>query len=234
VTQPRWDELTEEDVDRLTVRVMRRAWRARPEVRKIRLGGRDAVVKDYGRRGNLFKRLLGTFLARREVAALRRVEGIPNVPRVLASPQPWMLVIEHVNAKSVTALDAPRLDREFFDRLTSLVDELHGRGLAHGDLEKLDNILVTPAMQPAVVDFAASVMSGANPLAALALGHMQDNDRRAICKLKSLFAPELLTDDEQRRLAHRGAAELWFRRLRKYVRRPVKSLATGNDERARG
>ncbi|MGD9496204.1 MAG: hypothetical protein AB7Y46_07830 [Armatimonadota bacterium] len=225
-----WGRLTDEDVDRLTVSVLRPAWRARPELRHIRLADEDAVVKDYGRRGNLFKRLLGAFLAQREAAALRRAEGVPNVPRLLASPRPWMIVTEHIEAVPVTSPEAPALGPGFFARLSDLIDQLHARGIAHGDLEKLDNVLVTADGRPALVDFAAAIMAGSNPLAALALPHVQESDRRGISKLKAQQAPELLSDAERCRLEHRSAAERWFRRLRHLVRRPVKALAVTGRE----
>jgi len=230
--EPHWERLTPADVDDLTVEVLRRAWRARPEVRHIRLQGEEAVVKDYGRGGSFFKRwILGTFLARREATALRRAEGIPNIPRVLATPQPWSIVIEYVESTPVTALRNQELAPEFFEALSRMVECIHQRGMAHGDLEKLDNVLVTPEGEPALVDFAAAIIAGANPLAALALPYIRENDRRAICKLKQKFAPELLTDDERERLQRRSTAEVWFRRVRKYIRRPVKTLAGVNGDR---
>ncbi|MFO8082080.1 MAG: RIO1 family regulatory kinase/ATPase, partial [Armatimonadota bacterium] len=168
MSEAEWEKLTRADIDRLTVESYRNAARARPEVRRVRMTGEDAVVKDYGRSGNLFKHALGAFLATREAAALRRAEGLAGVPRVLALPRRWILVLEHLDARAVTALDEHERRRlltpVFFDRLTSLIAQLHGRGIAHGDLEKLDNILITGSGEPAVVDFAAAIMSGLNPL----------------------------------------------------------------------
>jgi len=230
---PGWDDLGEEDVDRLTTQVLRYGSRARPELRRIRLEGVDAVVKDYGRHGTVFKRLLGAWLARREEAALRRAQGLPGVPRVIARPQAWTIVLDHMDATPVTGLEAGRLDAAFFARLTDLIDALHERGIAHGDLEHLDNILVTAEMRPALVDFAAAVMTGSNPIAAFAWPYVVANDLRAICKLKAQFAPELLSADERCTLARRSALEAWFRRVRRYVRGPVKALATDPDEDAR-
>lgn len=229
----RWQALTAEAVDRLTVRVLRRAWRARPEVRIIRVEGEDAVVKDYGRSGNLFKRgLLGAFLAGREAAALRRVEGIDNVPRLYSRPQPWAIVVEHLEARSVTSVDdaGAVVDEQFCARLTAMIEELHARGLAHSDLEQLDNILVAEDGRPALVDFAAAIMSGANPLAALALPYVRRNDLRAVAKLKARLAPDLLTDSDRRELDAREPVEVWFRRVRRYIRGPVKSLAATGEE----
>lgn len=225
MTGPDWDDLTDADIDRLTTEVLREGWWARPEIRHIRLEGTDAVVKDYGRHGSVFKRILGTWLARREAQALRRAAGIPYVPRVLGRPRPWTIVIEYVNATPVTALEPPHLDCAFFEQLSDLIHQLHERGIAHGDLEHLDNILATDQMHPAVVDFAASVMTGTNPLAALVWPYVAENDLRAVCKLKALYAPELLTEDESCLLKRRSALESWFRRVRRYVRGPVKMLS---------
>ncbi len=229
-----WEKLTRADVERLTVEVYREAYRARPEVRRIRMMGCDAVVKDYGRAGNVFKHIVGAFLSTREAAALRKAEGLPGVPRFFALARRWILVVEHLDARRVTDLDQRERERlltpAFFTRMTALIAQLHGRGIAHGDLEKLDNILVTADGSPVIVDFAAAVMAGMNPLAAIVLPHLQENDRRAVYKLKSRLAPHLLTDEEESKLHSRGRAEVLFRRARKYIRRPVKRLATKSGE----
>lgn len=234
MSEPDWEHLTRADVNRLTVEVYRNAWRARPEVRRIRMLGCDAVVKDYGRSSNIFKHVLGTFLATREAAALRKAEGLPGVPHVFALARPWILVTEYLDARQVTDLSEEERERlltpAFFERMTGLIAQLHGRGIAHGDLEKLDNVLITPDGAPAVVDFAAAIMSGMNPLSALALPYVEENDRRAVYKLKSRYAPRLLTAEEDVRLHTRTRAEVIFRRLRKYIRRPVKRLSSQNGE----
>lgn len=232
MTAIRWDNLTEEDVDQLTVCVLRRSFRARPEVRHIRLQGKDVVVKDYGRESAPFKLLLGKYLAGREAAALRRATGISGVPRLLGRPRPWALATEYMHATSVTALSSPRIDEPFIRGLTHIIDELHRRGIAHGDLENLDNIMVAVNGNPAIVDFTAAIMLGLNPLAALAFPYVRDNDYRAILKLKSVYAPELLTADEAERLAQRTPAETVFRHVRDYVRRAIRVLTSDPAERS--
>ena len=231
VKRSEWDSLHRGDINRLTVEIHRRAWKARPEVRHIRMGGQDAVVKDYGREADIFKHLLGIFLVAREAAALRRAEGLPHIARVLGRPRLWIIVIEYLPGKPVTEVEPGALDVTYFDELARLVDNLHIRGVAHGDLEKLDNILVMDDGSPAVVDFAAAIMPGLTPLAALALPHVCANDYRAIAKLKERVAPELLSEKERRRLHYRTPAELWFRRIRTYIRDRVKRMAAGATER---
>ncbi len=235
MSEPDWGRLTRAAVDRLTVEVYREAWRTRPEVRRIRLLGHEAVVKDYGRASNRFKHLLGAFLAMREAAALRRTDGIACVPRFYALPRPWILVMEHIEARPVTALSEDErqqaLTPVFFGALARLIEQIHACGVAHGDLEKLDNILITPDGRPVIVDFAAAVIAGINPLAALILPQIKANDFRAVYKLKSLYAPHLLTDEERGRLHARSRAESIFRRARSCIRAPMKRWAEGPEDR---
>ncbi len=224
-----WSQLTRSHVDELTLRVLREAWQMRPEVRLISFEGQRAVTKDYGSGGTWFKKLTGMYLARREATALRRAEDIPNVPRVLAMPDACMVAMTCVTGTSASAADPSVFDEHFFDRLTVLIARLHARGIAHGDLEKLDNILVTPEGEPALVDFASAILSGANPIAALVLPNIMDNDRRAIYKLKAQHAPSLLTPAQERVLNTRGGAEIAFRHLRDHVRSAAKVLSVGRN-----
>ncbi len=227
MSEKTWQELTREDLDEITVRVLREGLGTRPEVRLISLRGELAVSKDYGRGGTWFKRLLGFYLARREVAALQRADGIPNIPRVLALSNASSIVMSYVDGVQVTAAgDSDGFDDEFFEHLMTLIIRLHERGVAHGDLEKLDNIMVTPDGEPALVDFTSAIVSGASPIAALVLPEIMANDVRAVYKLKAQLAPDLLRPDEERVLRERGKGETWFRAQRRYVRSAVRALSS--------
>jgi len=226
MSEKTWQQLTRDDLDEITVRILREGLGTRPEVRLISLRGELAVSKDYGRNGNTFKRVLGFYLARREVAALRRAHGIRNVPGFLAMPGASSIVMSYVDGVSVTDSEgSDGFDARFFERLLTLIGRLHGCGVAHGDLEKLDNIMITPAGEPALVDFTSAIVSGASPVAALVLPEIMANDVRAVYKLKAELAPDLLTPDEERALHERGRGETWFRAQRRHVRSAVRALS---------
>ena len=226
MTEKTWQQLTREDLDEITVRVLREGVGTRPEVRLVSLRGELAVSKDYGRGGTWFKRLLGIYLARREVAALRRTDGLPNIPRVLALSNGSAILMTYLDGLQATAVaDTDRFDAGFFERLMTLIGQMHERGVAHGDLEKLDNIMVTPDAEPALVDFTSAIVSGASPVAALVLPEIMANDVRAVYKLKANFAPDLLSPDEERALHERGRGETWFRAQRRYIRSAVRALS---------
>ena len=79
-----------------------------------------------------------------------------HVPRafvasVLAEPTPQTLVRSFI--PGVPLHEATALPRNFFERLEQLVAVLHACGVAHNDLHKEPNVLVTPEGLPALVDF---------------------------------------------------------------------------------
>ncbi|MBC7288968.1 MAG: hypothetical protein H5T86_13220 [Armatimonadetes bacterium] len=201
----------------VVVKLLRSAQAARPEVRIENWNGRLVVVKDYRVRATPLKLWVGRYLVRRELAAHKRLAGIDGIPEAIPTPDEHVFAHEYV--EGWPAPEVPeRLDSEFFEALYELVREIHRRAVAHGDLKRLENILVRPDGSPALVDLSAAIMSGSNPLAAVLLGYMQDDDLRAIAKLKARHAPHLLTGAERQLLVQRSAAESLWRWARSYLR----------------
>jgi tRNA A-37 threonylcarbamoyl transferase component Bud32 len=224
--------LDRSNLDEHTVRVIRPAERARPDVRLLSLDGQYWVLKDYAVGAPLFKRLLGAYLVHRERVAYERAAGIAGIPRVIGTLGLAALIVEYVEAEEATTAPPDVLDAEFFDRLEGLVLQLHERGVVHGDLKKLENILVTPDGRPVLVDFTAAFVTGSNPVTAMVFSFICDDDRRAMAKLKQKCAPHLLTAAEEQFLAERGLVERLFRWSRRYVRDLVKVYSTSEHERA--
>ncbi len=203
---------------RRVIRILRPAEAARPEVRLEDWDGRLVVVKDYSVRATWLKRLIGRYLVRREYVAHARLEGIDGVPQALAHPSPLCLVHDYIEGDPAPSVP-DKLTPEFFRALEQLVAEIHRRAAAHGDLTRLENILVRPDGRPAVIDLGATVVAGSNPLAAILLAYLQDDDRRAIAKLKSRCAPHLLTEADRELLERRSWWERLWRRVRERGRR---------------
>lgn len=224
--------LSRRGLERLTVRVLRPAERARPDVRLIDLDGRLCVVKDYAVDAPPFKRLLGAYLVARERVALERATGLEGVPALVGTLGRCALVTAYVDAIEATRAPKELLSPQFFADLGRTVAALHARGVAHADLKKLDNILVTPEGRPVLVDFAAAFVTGSNPLTAAIFPWLCDDDRRAIIKLKLTRAPEFVTDEERAFLEERSGIERFFRWFRRYVRYAVKRYSTPEHERA--
>lgn len=216
------------DIPDLTVKVLRPAEGSRPDVRLLEVNGALVVIKDYGSGANMFKRSVGRYLVERELAAYKRLKGLKGIPACLGCLDPYTLVLRYVDAKPAPLIDARRLTPDFFSCLFELVRRIHERGVAHGDLRRLPNILVDRNDAPVLVDFTAAIISGSSPLAALILPQIFENDLRGVYKLKMHCTPELLTHEEEAFLEHRGPAERLFRSVRDRVRGPFQRLSGGD------
>ncbi len=218
-------QLSRDNLEEVTVAVLRDAQNARPAVRLVKADGVTAVVKDFAASSNVFKRLLGAYLISREYAAYRHLEGVSGVPACYGCLDAYALVLQHVSARSAVLHLSKESAPDFFAQLRHLVDEIHSRGVVHGDLRNLGNILIDDEGRPVLVDFAASFVTGSSPLAVLVFPALVDDDLRGVLKLKQKVTPELMTPDEAEFLHYRPPAELFFRSWREYVRRAVKRWA---------
>ncbi len=225
-------ELCRENLDALTIKVLRPGERARPEVRLVGVNGHRYVVKDYAAGSNLFKRALGAYLVGRERAAMQLAARMDAVPSASGGLGPCALVTEYVEAAPATTAPAEWLTKEFYVRLRRAVDELHGCGVVHGDLKNLANILVTEDGKPILIDFTSAFCIGSNPATALVFPWMVDDDIKAIYKLKQRRTPDLLTEEEEQFLNHMDTVIRAFRWSRRYVRYAVKRLSSPEQERS--
>ncbi|MEI6502187.1 MAG: RIO1 family regulatory kinase/ATPase [Armatimonadota bacterium] len=217
-------DLQRKDIESKTVRILRPGAGSRPDVRLLRDGSCLMVLKDYSQ-GNTTLKALGLLLLWREREAYARLDGLPGVPRVCANLGPYALVTEYVESYPASEAPLELLEEAFFQRLRALIESMHRRGVVHGDLKRLDNILITPAGEPYLIDFSAAFWNGSNPSAAFVMPHLVDDDLRAVYKLKQRRVPELLTPDEEVFLSRRSAIERGFRVVREYFRKPVQRFA---------
>ena len=183
-------DVTYEDLRQCVTDVFRRGGGSRPDVVVLSLAGRNVVLKDYNACDRWFGACLGPLLAHREAKALRRLEGIPGVPRLLRRVDRRALLIEYFAAQPLKTAPRP-LPPLLFERLLGLVDEIHRRGVAHCDLRSPNNTLVDERGNPVVVDFVACVFRGhrANLPWGWVFRQFCGADVGAVLKLESRFAP---------------------------------------------
>jgi RIO-like serine/threonine protein kinase len=198
-------------------------------VRLVEHDSLQIVLKDYSQGNNALK-ALGVMLLWRERAAYERLQDLPGIPRCFGQLDPYTLMTEYV--ESCQSSDAPEelLDEGFFQRLRRLVEAMHARGIVHGDLKRLDNILITPDGQPCLIDFSAAFWNGSNPAAAFVMPYLIDDDLRAVYKLKARRVPDLLTPEEEIFLNSRSQVERGFRVVREYFRQPVQRMTRQDDD----
>lgn len=143
---------------------------------------------------------IGRLMTRSEISKLRRCEGIPEVPRVLARLDPHTYVYEYI--EGLTLDDRPPLPADFFDRLADALRRVHARNIVHFDLHKRGNILIDTEGRPHIIDFQIARHIGdrflvSRRLSACLRRWLQSYDIYHIYKYKRRFQPQLLTEAEE-------------------------------------
>lgn len=172
-------------------------------ISRLRDAAGDRIRRDTGD-ASFGLRLLARWAAAREARALAALAGVDGVPALLA----WdgrRLDRAWIEGQAMNAA-RPR-DAAYFRAARSLLRSLHARGVAHNDLAKEANWLVTPAGRPAVVDFQIARLG--RPRARFMRLLMRE-DLRHLLKHKRTYCPERLTPVERRLLARRSwIARAW-------------------------
>ncbi len=167
--------------------------------------------------------LIGQLMTRSEISKLRRCEGIPEVPQVLARLDAHMYVYEYIEGQSLN--EKPPLPADFFDRLARALQQVHARNLVHFDLHKLGNILVDTEGRPHIIDFQIARHIGDRLLLSrwlsARLRHcLQSYDVYHIYKHKRRLQPQLLTEAEEKLSRN----HTWPLELQRAIAKPYKKI----------
>ncbi len=150
-------------------------------------------------------RWLARRLARREARALRALAGTAGVPQLL-SYERGVLLRQWIDGEPMHKA-RPR-DPAYFRAGFRLLRRLHRARVAHNDLAKEPNWLVTPACEPALVDFQLALVSRRRGRLFRMLAR---DDIRHLLKHKRSYCPERLTRRELAILARPSPiARLWM------------------------
>jgi len=173
-------------------------------------------------------RWLGRMLASRERRFMQRLTGIDGIP---VSMDP-VFIDGHVAEHAVSHEFIPghplraneQVDDQFFPRLAALLAEVHGRGIAHVDLHKRENILVDDDGKPHLIDFQISFGLPRNRWAAAVfrgtLRMLQRCDEYHLLKHRVRIRPDQarMTEADIHRLRP------WWIRLHRIVAVPFRTL----------
>jgi len=125
----------------------------------LRGTGADQRVIKQAMGGRIARRLRVAML-RREHAAYVRVAGIGGIPRCYGLQSDGSLVLEYLPGEAYReTVPALREHRErFFRELRDQILAMHAVGVAHADLKRRGNILITSGGDPIILDFGSAVL----------------------------------------------------------------------------
>lgn len=189
--------------------------------------GQKVVIKDLRRCPLWFRRLAGRAFLRREWRVLQRLHDLSCAPQALYQIDADAIGIEYCAGVSVRRCDDGVLTAAVMERIETAMRAMHERGITHGDLHG-DNILVAEDGSVTFIDWATGASFGAPPRGwrARLFAEAHDLDRRAVAKLKTLHAPERVTDEE-RELVLGGGTPI-YRNIKKLRR--LRDRLTGRDK----
>ena len=207
--------ITRADLSRLTTRTIHTGKGYQASVYLVEVAGRVAAVKDYRKTPPFFRRVVGPFLLRRESKALRHLQGTRGIPCFYGVIDSQAIVMEYVEGTPIARFGRGELAPEVFERVGEAIAAIHARGVAHGDLKRRSNLILTPEGEVYLIDFAAAII-GKRPCRFF-MNWLQRQvaqvDNKALPRLKKFVAPELLTPEEKYRLENPTKLEKAFRKV---------------------
>ena len=186
--------------------------------------GQKRVVRDTGA-ALWWLAGLARHLARRERRALETLAGLDGIPRLLGAAGGQ---IERAWIEGQPMQLARPADPKYYREALHLLRRLHARRVAHNDLAKEPNWLVTPEGLPALVDFQLALVAPRRGRLFRMLAH---DDLRHLLKHKRTYLPHRLTAREKRILAQPSLLSRIWRSTGKRVYRFVTRRVLGWSDR---
>jgi predicted Ser/Thr protein kinase len=195
-------------VDRATVTLLGKQGAFRPSVRLVETPDGRVVAKDYRACTPLYRWTVGAWNLAREESALRRLEGLPGVPRYVGRAGRWILVMTWLRGRDIGKVRTFRQTPEFFDALRGLVEAMHARGVVHLDLRQRRNILfLAQGGRPAILDFGSALCLRPGTILHRVLSRI---DVSGVLKYKRRACPDALTAEEARALRNVERRRAWW------------------------
>ncbi len=169
-----------------------------------RVRGRRFIIKDFGNKGFLERNLVGRTVIGREARAYRALAGIEGVPAQFKRLSPFSIAVEYLEGRDLGAIVRGEIGPGIIRQFENIVEDLHDRGWVHLDLQRRSNILLVDG-KVFVVDLASAVHPGSLPFVGRCLTRLLGfADRLSLIKMKSIYAPELMTARERKWLRLRN------------------------------
>lgn len=108
--------------------------------------------------GSPLARWFRRWMIRREHRVYLHLAGIAGIPKCFGLSGGDRLVLEFIDGHPLKLSTDELEDRDrFFAALLELLQSAHRAGVAHADLKRKENILVTPDGMPFLIDFGSAV-----------------------------------------------------------------------------
>jgi predicted Ser/Thr protein kinase len=221
----RHQSLTREDLGRVPRKRIKTAgaWFT-PHVDLIELPTGPLILKDFCDSPSFIRNTLCRYIVRREVAMYERLAGLPFVPQNVAMIDDAAFVMEYLDALPLPSGERrDDVGMEFFERLRDAVNQMHERGVAHGDLRKR-NVLIDAERRPYLIDFETAVADGRGFIRSMLFRKVARVDRITVLKLKRRYFRKEMSAEEREQFADKPFLLRAGQFYRKKIYRRIKFL----------
>ena|GEM_PF-403829 len=191
---------------------------AQANIDLIRIDDKNFILKDFYHHNALVRALWGKRIIAREARILKRLQGIEGIPAFIGRIDQYCLVMEYIEGGRLPHRNQPPPSPRFFQRLKTLLGEMHKRGITHGDLRR-KNILIASGDRPYLIDFAGAfrLKKRGNFIMRAIFRRLRKVDDLTALKLHYSYQPGTLTKAEKKRLENTP----WYLRLGRFLKKKV-------------
>ncbi len=107
--------------------------------------------------GNFLTRPINLALLRHEYRVYQQLQGMDAIPVCYGMANNEFLVIEFIEGQTIRQRQ-PDTNSEYFEKLLCAIKEMHHRQVAHFDLKRSENLLITQNDIPKIIDFGVSII----------------------------------------------------------------------------
>ena len=107
--------------------------------------------------GSGFVKHLHTLMLRHEARVYQQLQGLKSIPVCYGLIDNQYLALEFIEGDPIRN-KRPVDDEKYFQKLFIMIEQMHEQSVAHMDLKKKDNLMVTHHDKPCMIDFGAAVI----------------------------------------------------------------------------
>lgn len=189
------------------------------------LNGKCVVVKDYSASHPIIRATLCQWLIKREIAAIKRLQEHPGVPKMVGKFGQFGFAIELIEG---TTIDNSMLKNKpsLMTQIDQTINTMHRFGVTHNDIRN-KNFILDRNEKLYIVDFASAVIRPNQPWPVLEWLYILSrfSDRVKIVRLKQQFNIHTLNSRDKRLLKFVMTLKLLSRFWKNYVYRLMKRVS---------
>lgn len=174
--------------------------------------------------GNFLTRRINLALLRHEYRIYQKLQGIEAIPVCYGMANNEFLVIEFIDGETIRQRH-PDQDSDYYVKLLNAIKEMHARDVAHFDLKRSENLLITKQDEPKLIDFGVSIVSkgGLHFINQYLYSLAQQFDFNAWARHKYHKKMELLSE-EDKKYYRKTAIEAFSKNIKRFYKDKILAI----------